>query len=451
VAKFKPIDFKGDLFATGFSFSAQALIRLASSTILTRILRPEAYGLMAILLSIMFVVELLADINVNLFIIREPDADQPKFINTAWTMRLCRAVLNTIIVLVGAPFLANTVYHTPELLVPLRVFSVSFIISGFESMAFPVAMRHKRSRIMMYTELVATFVSTLFSIVYCHFSRDYWGMIYGILVYRLMITVISHRFYRELRPRFQFDRQAARAVLKFTKFTMPSSLLSIAISQFDKVVFLRLFDLRLLGIYGLASNIAGPVESLIARISNQVLYPRCAHNFRSDRGTVTSKYYSENVRLFISILIMPALIGGGARLVISLLYDPRYAQAAAVLQAFMARAMLMALATPSEDLLIAAGASQVILVGNIFRGLWVFIMSLVGYHLFGFMGFTYFTALSPLLPLAYYWRLQYKSGMMVVKYETVKLAFAVGVTIAAYIACSIILVFWPGIRLGIHH
>jgi O-antigen/teichoic acid export membrane protein len=238
--------------------------------------------------------------------------------------------------------------------------------------------------------------------------------------------------------------------MKFTKFTMPSSLLTIAMTQFDKVVFLRLFDLRLLGIYGLAGNIAAPIESLIARISNQVLYPRCAHNVRADRSSVKFKYYDENVRLFISILIVPALIGGGARLVIALLYDPRYAQAAAVLQAFMARAMLLALATPAEDLMIAAGASQVMLVGNLFRALWMFAMSLLGYYFFGFMGFTYGAALSPLLPLTYYWWLQRKSGMLVAKYEVSKVAFAAGVTILSYIVCSVILLLWPGIRLGFH-
>ena len=448
--KFKPIDFRGDLFATAVSFGAQAVIRLASSIILTRILRPEAYGIITVILSIVFVVELLADLNVTLFIVREPDGDEPRFLNTAWTMRLCRGALNTALVFSFAPLIANTFYNEPELILPLRVFSLSFLISGFESMAFVIATRRKRTRIYMYTELLASFVSTTFSIVYCHYSRDYWGLIYGILVNRAFVAIASYRFYPELRPKFQFEREAVRSVMKFTRYTMPSSLLTIAMTQFDKMVFLRLFDLRLLGIYGLAGNVAAPIESLIARISNQVLYPRCAHNFRADRTTVKSKYYGENIRLFISILIMPAAIGGGARLIIALLYDTRYAQAAAVLQAFMVRAMLLALATPAEDLMIASGAPQVMLVGNLFRASWMFVMSLAGYYFFGFMGFTYGAALSPLLPLIYYWWLQRKSGLLVAGNELYKVIFAVVMTVIAYGVCSLILALWPGLHLSLH-
>lgn len=449
--KLKFVNINGDLFATTFSFGAQAVIRLGSSIILTRILRPEAYGIITIILSIVFVVELLADINVTLFIVREPSGEAPRYLNTAWTMRLGRAIVNSAIVFFGAPIIANTIYHAPELILPLRVFSISFIISGLESMAFPLAVRRKQTRIVMYSELVATFLSTLFAVIYCEISRDYWGLIYGILFNRLLIAAFSYRFYPESWPRLHFDRAAARAIMKFTKFTMPSSLLTIAMTQFDKVVFLRLFDLRLLGVYGLAGNIASPIESLVAKISNQVLYPRCAHNYRSDRETFSLKYYTENIKLFISILIVPATIGGGARLVIALLYDPRYAQAADVLQAFMLRAMLLSLATPAEDLMIAAGAVHVMLVGNFFRALWMFTMSLTGYYLFGFMGFTYGAALSPLPPLIYYWWLQRKSGMMVPKYELFKISFAACVAMGAYAACSLILAFLPVGRISLPH
>lgn len=451
MAKFRLINFKGDLFAAGFSFGAQAVIKLCSSMILTRILRPEAYGLITVILSIAFVVELLADINVNLFIIRDQNAEEARYLNTAWTMRLGRAVLNTSIVFIGAPFIATTLYHAPALIIPLQVYSISFMISGLESMAFPMALRRKRSRIIMYSELFATFLSTVFTIIYCRFSRDYWGIIYGILLSRVLVTALSYRFYPEFRPRLHFDRSAARDILKFTKFTMPSSLLTIVMTQFDKVVFLRLFDLRLLGVYGLAGNIAAPIESLILKISNQVLYPRCAHNFRTDRETFPLKYYTENVRLFISILIVPAAICGGARLLIAVLYDPRYAQAADVLQAFMLRAMLLSLATPAEDLLIASGASHVMLVGNLFRALWMFVMSLAGYYFFGFMGFTYGAALSALPPLMYYWWLQRKSGMMIAKYELSKVIFASCVAIGAYAISAVILAFFPVVRIGIRH
>lgn len=446
---FKLANLRGDLFATAFCFLAQAIIRLGSSMVLTRLLRPEAYGIITILMSMVFVVEMLSDIGVTVFIVRDENGEDPDYLNTAWTIRFVRHLLNTAILFVCAPLISNSLYHAPALALPLRAFSLWFLILGLESMSFAVAVRRKRARIIMYSELTATLVSTAFTILYCLYSRDYWGMVWGTLLNRLVMTALSHCFYREYRPKFRFDKAAARAMARFTRYTMPSSLLTLAMSQFDKVVFLRLFDLHLLGIYGLAANIAGSVEALVTKISQMVLYPRCAHNFRADPdpGTFSLKYYTENVRLFASIMIFPAAVGGAARLVIAVLYDPRYAQAGIVLQAFMVRALLLSLASPAEDLLIAAGEYQVILHGNVLRTLWMVGASLVGYHFFGFMGFTYGAALSGAPPLVYYLWLQRAKGMMIVRYELLRVMFVLVVATAAYLASSAVLTLWPAMRI----
>jgi len=446
VRPFKLFNAKGDLFATAFSFVAQGAIRLGSSLILTRIVRPEAYGIMTILLSIYFVVEMLADINVSLFIVRDKNGEHPRYLNTAWTMRFGRGLLNTAIVFLCAPLISSSLYHLPALTIPLRVFSLLFSIAALESMSFPLAIRRKQTRIYVYSELVASFLATGFAITYCYYSRDYWGMIYGTLLSRALTTLFSWHFYRDLRPKPQFDRTAAREILQLTKFTMPSSLLTLALSQFDKVAFLRLFDLSLLGVYGLASNVAALIESLITKVSQLVLYPRCAHNFRTDRDTYSLKYYTENIKLFIGILILPAAVGGAAHFIIRLLYPAQYALAGTVLQALMVRAALLSLASPAEDLLIAAGESHVILFGNIFRAVSMCAASLTGYYFFGFLGFIYGISLSGLPPLIYYLWLQSEKGMLILRFEVYKVAFVLGIALSAHLTSMLLLALWPAAR-----
>jgi lipopolysaccharide exporter len=445
----KLINVKGDLFATAASFFGQALIKFGSSMVLTRVLRPEDYGIVTILMSILFVIEMLADIGINLFVIRDKNGEDPRYLNNAWTLRFCRSLANCAIVLVSAPLIATKIYHAPELTTPLRVISLTFVISGLESMSFPLAIRRKRSRIVMYSELAVTFLSTSFALVACYFSRDYWGILYSTLFGRGLMAIVSHLVFRDMRPRFEFDWQIARQIFRFTKFSMPSSMLTLGLSQFDKIVFLRLFDLQRLGVYGLANSFAAPVEALIAKISQTVLYPRCAHNFRTDPATLSARYYRENTTLFASMLILPALIGGAAHLLIAALYPARYALAGEVLQAFMVRAALFSLASPAEDLLIAAGEFRVILVGNIFRALWLVGASLGGYFVFGFLGFVYGTALSGLPPLAYYFWLQRKKGMLVARYEFYKVAFICCVAISAYLGSELVRLAWPAAGLGL--
>ena len=443
----KLINLKGDLFATTASFAAQAGIRLVSSLVLTRILRPQAYGIITILISVLFVVANIVDTNVVLFIVRDKNGEEPRYLNTAWTLRFGRSLLSALGLFVCAPIISTRIYDLPSLTLPLRVFSAWFVIDAFESMSFPLAIRRKQARLQMYSELGALLVSSSFSIAYCYFFPTFWGMALAILLNRLVMTVLSYRFYPDKRPRFQVDWTAAREVLAYSRFTIPSSILTLATNQFDKIIFLRLFDLRLMGVYGLASNLAGSVDALISKISQAVLYPRCAQNYRADPNTLAIKYYTENTKIFASIIGIPALVCGGGRLLIALLYDPRYAQAGIVLQALMVRSVLLSLASPAEDLLISTGAYHVILTANVMRTAWIVGGSLGGYYLFGFQGFIYGFALSGLPPLVYYLWLQKAKGMLMYRYELLRVGFALAAGGTSYVASGLLMSLWHVSRL----
>jgi O-antigen/teichoic acid export membrane protein len=434
---------KGDLFATAASFAAQAAIKLGASLVLTRVLRPEAYGIVTIVSSIGVVVALLADIAVTVSLVRHEHGDQSSYLNTAWTLRLGRAVLNTLLMFWSAPLIA-ALYHAPELTFPLRVYSPWFLIWALESMSFPLAIRRRNSRIIVYSELVATTVTTAFTLAYCYYTHDYMGMVYGILLNRLLMTVMSYGFYRDVRPRLMVDRDAARDLLRYTRFAVPSSFITLALGQFDKAIFLRLFDLTLLGVYSLAGNIATPIETLINKIGQLVLYPRCAHDFRTDPETFALRYYTRNTSLYVAILALPAAVGGAAQFLVTVLYDPRYTQAGVILQAFMFRAALFSLTSPAESMLIAAGELQVQLNENLFRAVSMIVGTVAGYYLGGFMGFVYGGVLSGLPPLIYLLWLQRRKGFLMLKYEMYKVAFLLVTAGLAYLTSSLLLSLLPG-------
>lgn len=433
---------KGDLFATAMSFGAQAAIRLGASMILTRILRPEAYGIIAIVTSIGYVVALLGDIAVTVSLVRHEQGESASYLNTAWTLRLGRSLLNTALMFFAAPLIAD-VYHAPELVPPLRAYSLWFVIAALESMSFPLAVRRRNSRIIVYSELVSNAAATVFSLLYCYYTRTYWGMIYGILLNRLLVTALSYTFYRDVRPKLMIDRSAARELLRFTRYAVPSSLVTIGMNQFDKAIFLRLFDLHLLGVFSLAGNIAAPVDGLINKVGQLVLYPRCAHDFRTAREQFAQRYYKRNTSLYVSILALPAAIGGAAQLLIRLLYDPRYAQAGTILEAFMVRSALLSLATASECMLIAAGELQAQLQGNVLRAISVVAGTLTGYYLAGLTGFVYGAVLSVVPQLLYYLWLQRSKGYLILRYEVYKVLFVVATFALAYLVSELLLTLVP--------
>jgi lipopolysaccharide exporter len=443
---FTKINLKGDLVASLATFFGLATVKFGSSLILTRILLPDAYGIITILMSVSFTLAMLSDVGTYTSIVRAPNGDSPIYLNTAWTIRFVRSILNAAIMFVATPFLVH-LFGTPALSSPLRVFSLWFLIDALESNSIPIAARKRNTRLVMYSDFVAISISTAFTLIYCYFSRSFWGMVYGLLLSRVLFVSFSYLFYKEYRPRFGFDRTAARDIFQFTRFVMPSSILSLVLSQFDKAVFLRFFDLRLLGIYGVGTNIAGQVEGLIARTSEMVVYPRSAHHFLVDPKTFATKYYAENVRVFAVTGAMAAGIGGAAQLLISFLYDPRYAMAGGVLQAAMIRSVLLSISSPAENMLIAAGQSHVILVGNLYRAASIVLGSIVGFYAFGFVGFLYGMALSGLPPAVYVLIRQKKLGAPVLSHELYRTAYMAVIAAVSFLGSHTILTLFHVSRL----
>lgn len=425
--------FRGEIFTAIWCFGAISVIKLGSSLVLTRLLYPEAFGIITILFSIVFVLEMLGDVGIVGLLIRHEKGNDPRFYNTLWTVRLGRSVLNGLALFALAPYLAHW-YGVPELSETLRIFSIWFLFFGLESMSFVLAVRNKQTQPVNYTQLLGVLVSSTLAIGYSFVYHDHLGMVYGTIIDRALVSAISYRIYPNVRPRFVFDREALRELFDFAKYVMPSSTITLVIVQFDKVIFLKLFSLKLLGIYGLAGNIIAPVDALTSRLCHTLLYPRCAENFRKDPLSFVPKYYTEVVWIHALLLVIPASLLGIGSLLIDILYDDRYQQAGLILQVFAMRSILATLAATSEDMLVASGRVRIQFYGNVIRLFWFIPAVLTGYWLFGFEGFLFMAMLEMLPTTLFYYFIQFKNGLMIMRYELVRLAFAAAVAGISYLA-----------------
>jgi lipopolysaccharide exporter len=418
----KIVNFRGELFTTTFTWAAIAVVRLLSSIILTRILYPEAFGIVTIVASLTFVLEMMSDVGIVGITVRHEKGEDPRFLNTWWTVRLVRSLINASLIFLLAPNLAVW-YGEPALEGTLRIYSVWFLIYGCESMAFILSIRRRRTQRMNYIELGCLAVSTAFSIGFSYVLNDHLGIVYAMLINRLLTTIASYWFYGDPRPRLQIHKEAIREQFNFARFVLPSSLITLVVSQFDKLIFLRFFDLTLLGLYGLAMNIAGPLDALVDRLSRNLLYPRCAENFRNSPQGFVKKYYSDSWKLHGLALAPPALLLGVAMLVIEVLYDARYTEAAVMLQFMAVRSIINAFAATSEVLLVAGGLLRIQLVGNAVRLIWLLPAVLLGTHLFGLYCFLGALMLDMAPTVGFYLRMQAQRNMVIWRYEALRIAF----------------------------
>jgi lipopolysaccharide exporter len=439
---FKIFNLKGELFSSTFTYGLTAIVKLASSLILTRLLNPEAYGVVAILLSVAFMLELLSDVGTIGLMIRHPRGSEPRFIHTLWTIRLLRSVLNFALLYLLAPRIAQ-LYETPLLTEALRTFSYTFLLGGLQSMSFIIAQRDQRSRILNYAELLTSVVMTVAVIALATVLKNHYAFIYGMLLQRLLMTVASFFYYRDIGVAFAFDREAVSDQFKFARVVLPSSMLTIVLSQYDKVILLKLFDLSLLGVYGLAASMIGPVGGLIVKNCRTVLYARCADYFRADRAAAAARYYGENVRLMRLGTLLPAAVAGLSQALVGVLYDDRYVAAGPMLLVLGLATVLAGFEHPAENLLVAAGRTHVVLMANVIRVVVLPISTLLGYYFFGFYGFLWGTLAAPVAVTWYCFWEQERQGLLVRKAEVERLVEAAGVFLVCYLVSRVWVHFVP--------
>lgn len=427
------MNFKSELFSSTFSYGAISLLRLASSLILTRLLTPDAYGIFAIIFSLMTMIDLLSDVGSKGLLIRHPRGDETRFVHTVWTLRLIRGVLNFSVMFLGAPLIA-AIYHAPVLTGALRALSPIFLLSGLESMSFVLAVRDRRSRITNYAELTSIAVMTVVSIILAKILKNHFAVIYAVLLQRALLMFGSYFFYSNIGVGLAFDREAVHDQLRFARFVLPSSILYVIVSQYDKVTLARLFDLSLLGVYGIASNLNSPTSGVIIHNAQTILYARCAEYFRTNRETARERYYRENRRLLLLGVLLPAGLAGFSQSIVAVLYDYRYAAAGFILLVLGLGSVVTGFQNASENLLVASGRTHTVLVANVVRVCTLIPITLVGYFLFGFNGFLWCTLLATLPVLGYYYWQQSKFGLLSWRHELSLLVFAAVTFLICFVA-----------------
>jgi lipopolysaccharide exporter len=427
-------DWRGEGATSALTFMAGALLRLGSSLILTRLLYPEAYGIVALLASLLFVIEMLSDVGVVGLLIRHERGGERAFVDTLWTVRLIRGIVNFALLFALADAVA-ALLAAPALGGAIRVVSFYFLLNALEAMTFASAVRERRSRWVNLIELGCAAATTLFVIAWSWLSRDHWGMVAGMLFGRALQVLLSWALApRAAWPHWRLERAALKDVLGFAKYVMPSSLLTMLLSQFDRMVFLRLFDLRMLGLYGVSQSLSGPPEGLATKVSQTVLYPRCAEVFRRDPARLRGCFYRDNAKLLVLMAAMPAVLGGAGQFVIDALFDPRYSEAGLIVQVLMLRSLLLSLLRPSEQLQTAAGHPSIHLLASLLRLAWLVPVSLAGWYLYGFIGFLLCAALEPLPALLAAWRLQARRGLFDARWEALRVAGAALLWASAWLA-----------------
>ena len=194
---------------------AEQIMRFGRSMLLTRLLAPEAFGTMAVIMSASSAIHTLTDIGVKEALIQNPRGTEEHYMGAAWWLALGRAVTLASLVCLIAPWMAKF-YGNLEITPLLRVATLSVIFDGaFSSKAY-ITMKQMKFAKWAAINHGGGIIGIIITVVLSFFIRDVWALVLGFCSESAARCILSFAICPYL-PLPEWNTEAIRDLLRFSK------------------------------------------------------------------------------------------------------------------------------------------------------------------------------------------------------------------------------------------
>jgi len=415
------------VWLVGSNVASQGL-RLISSLVLTRLLLPESFGLMAAVQTMFFALVMFSDLGVWQSVVTHPRGEQPQFLGTAFMVQFARGVLLALIVALialglklcalYAPFKADTVYADVRLPAMVLVFALCALLQGAESMHIATAQRALQTRLLTRLELLTQLSGMVVTIACALWTHSVWSLLLGTVTATLARTILSHTLFQGPAYRPCWDRASLRDIVGFGKWIFLSSIIGFAASNGEKLILGGTLAAADFGVFSIASLLLAAIVGLVGNLNAHLVFPSLSEALRSGDAAAHRVYTRVQQ-------IADAILGGIAGLtlvlgswVVHLLYDARYSEAGWMLQ-LLALGLLAMRYQVLEQMMFARNLPGWVSLSNSLRALALVILVPLGYAVDGVQGAVLAVVLSQFagwpVALVFKWR----NGLMSWRSEAV--------------------------------
>lgn len=329
-------------------------IGLLSTLILARLLAPDSFGVVAMAMSFIALLELIGAFGFDIALIQRPNAT-PDHYNTAWTFNLLLGIAIAALMLALAVPIAKF-YSEPQLSEVIRVLALGPLLQGMQNIGV-VAFRkdlefHKEFKFLISKRLITFPVTIGLAIV----LENHWALVIGIVAGRALQVWISYLVH-PYRPRLSLG--GASDLLHFSKWLLLLNVLNFLKERGPDFVIGRLGGARSLGLFSVTAELANlPATELVAPI-NRAVYPAYA-KIANDAAALQREYLS--VMSMVCLLAVPAVAGvaATAKLLIPVALGPQWLDAIPILQLLAFFGIVQVMQSNVSALCLAVGRANLI-------------------------------------------------------------------------------------------
>lgn len=371
------------MWSIGAYFVSQGL-RLAGNLLLTRLLLPEAFGVMALVSVFLMGLSLFSDIGAGPVIIQSKRGEEPNFLNTVFTVQVARGCTLWLIACLGAaPFAAF--YEAPILAALLPVAGLNAIAAGFNSTKLFTFNRRLAMRKLAFVEVSTQAVGLLGMVICALIWPSVWSLVVGGLLTAITKAVFSQFLLPGPRNRFHWDRDIGKELFRFGRWIFISTALTFLGGQSDRLIFGKLVSLNTLGLYNTALMLATLPPLAFNRLGQTVIFPVLSRSFEHGGSPTAAFHRARKPVLMAAGWLISGMIAAGP-LIIIVLYNDKFVDSGWMLRMLAVGAWFAVLEGVLSPALVALGHPMWPAIGNFAKLICIVTFLPLGESLGGFSG-----------------------------------------------------------------
>ena len=205
-------------------------VQFISDIILSRLLFPEDFGLMAIGLAVLNISEMLTETGFSSALIQKQGGIK-KYLNTAWTMEVLKSTLLFAIVFILSKPIANF-YGNLDLINILRAISILFLLRGFRNIGIVFFRKNLDIHKQVIIDVVPSIIQLMIVIPFAIYIKNVWVIVIGVFGRRIAELLLSFLMHTH-RPVFEFHKNYFKELFHFGKWIFSISI----IGAIGKILF----------------------------------------------------------------------------------------------------------------------------------------------------------------------------------------------------------------------
>ncbi len=331
---------------------AEQAARFARNILLARLLAPEAFGTMAIVLSSASLVDTLTDVGHKAAIIQNPRGGKEAYLNASWWLGMGRAIFSYSVIFAVAPWISSF-YGRAELSGLLRVALLGILLNGAISPRSILAQKELKFARWAAITNGGGICGVILTVVLSFYIRDVWALAIGYCGEHAFRCLLSYALCPGL-PSLRWDWHAARELLKFSRGIFGLGFLNLIIARADIFVLARLYSSMALGLYTMAISLVATPSVFLTGVLAQALIPALS-SVQEDMERLNRILVE--VTSWLALLGLPAAVSIClcAPYLLTVAYGPRYVAAVGPLSVACAVVLLTVLHAVITCVLFAKG------------------------------------------------------------------------------------------------